>query len=55
VMRRFFRGRRASSGGSGLGLTIAQRIVTDHRGTLTVTSKVGQGTTVRFTLPQVMT
>ena len=30
VMRRFFRGRGTKTGGSGLGFTIAQRIVTDH-------------------------
>jgi len=52
VTRRFFRGRGARTGGSGLGLTIAQRILSDHRGALTITSEVGRGTTVRFTLPQ---
>jgi signal transduction histidine kinase len=51
VTRRFFRGRRAGSGGSGLGLAIADRIVTDHRGQLSIESLVGQGTTVRITLP----
>ena len=52
VTRRFFRGRGARAGGSGLGLPIAHRIVTDHGGTLTVTSEAGRGTTVRLTLPQ---
>jgi signal transduction histidine kinase len=52
VMRRFVRGRGAIAGGSGLGLTIAQRIVSDHHGTLVVTSDVGQGTTVRIALPR---
>jgi len=52
VTRRFFRGRGARAGGSGLGLTITQRIVSDHNGTLTVSSVVGSGTTMRVTLPQ---
>jgi signal transduction histidine kinase len=52
ITRRFFRGRGARAGGSGLGLTIAQRILSDHDGVLTVTSNVGHGTTVRVTLPQ---
>jgi signal transduction histidine kinase len=51
VTRRFFRGRGVRPGGSGLGLAIAQRIVTDHNGTLTVQSEVGAGTTVSVTLP----
>jgi len=51
VTRRFFRGRRAGSGGSGLGLAIADRIVADHHGLLAIDSLVGQGTTVRVTLP----
>ena len=51
VTRRFQRGRRAPSGGSGLGLAIVSRIVADHRGTLQIESAVGEGTTVRITLP----
>jgi signal transduction histidine kinase len=51
VTRRFFRGRSASSGGSGLGLAIASRIAADHRGSLTIESAVGAGTTVTVTLP----
>ncbi|MGE3843446.1 MAG: sensor histidine kinase [Vicinamibacterales bacterium] len=49
--RKFYRGRRAGSGGSGLGLAIVQRIVSDHGGTLVISSEVGQGTTVSITLP----
>jgi two-component system, OmpR family, sensor histidine kinase BaeS len=43
------RGRR--TGGSGLGLSIARQIVTDHGGTITVASKLGVGTTFTITLP----
>ncbi len=51
VVRKFFRGRKAGSGGSGLGLTIARRIVTDHGGQFTIDSKEGRGTTVTIVLP----
>ena len=51
VTAKFFRGRNASSDGSGLGLAIADRIIADHRGTLTIESTVGVGTTVRVCLP----
>jgi signal transduction histidine kinase len=39
------------AGGSGLGLTIAERIVNDHRGKVAVESAVGTGTTIRVRLP----
>ncbi|MEP7306851.1 MAG: ATP-binding protein [Acidobacteriota bacterium] len=41
----------ASSGGSGLGLTISRRIVEAHGGQLTVQSELGRGSTFTFTLP----
>ena len=37
--------------GSGLGLAIAHRIMTNHEGTIDISSSVGQGTTVTLRLP----
>jgi signal transduction histidine kinase len=51
VFDRFFRGHGAKAGGSGLGLTIARRVIHDHRGTITIQSTVGQGTIVTIRLP----
>jgi signal transduction histidine kinase len=51
VQRKFVRGRQAISGGSGLGLPIVQRVVTDHSGRLTLQSEVGIGTTASFDIP----
>jgi signal transduction histidine kinase len=53
LTRKFFRGANAGFGGTGLGLAIANRIVTDHGGTLTIQSTVGLGTTVSIELPRV--
>lgn len=38
--------------GTGLGLAICQRIVQEHHGAFTLTSREGQGTTARITLPK---
>jgi signal transduction histidine kinase len=54
IFTAFFRGERSRSretGGVGLGLTLAKRIVEAHDGTIDVTSTPNVGTTVRVTLP----
>jgi len=52
----FFRGDRARgahAGGAGLGLTIVQSVVDEHRGELRVESAPGRGTTVTLRFPAV--
>ncbi len=41
----------ARVGGTGLGLAIVQRMIQAHRGTVTLISQVGRGTTFRVELP----
>ena len=56
LTERFYRvdtSRSRSLGGTGLGLAIAKHIIERHRGVLEITSEVGQGTRVSFTLPAV--
>lgn len=54
IFTAFFRSERSRSretGGVGLGLTLAKRIVEAHGGTIEVTSTLNVGTTVRVTVP----
>ena len=48
IFKPFFTTKRT---GSGLGLAICEKIVTDHGGTIRLSSTVGQGTVVEITLP----
>ena len=55
VFERFYRVDRSRSrqtGGSGLGLAIARQLVEAHGGRIWAESKVGQGTTLYFSLPR---
>lgn len=56
VFDRFYRGEQSRKrsdlgGGTGLGLAISRALVEAHHGTISITSALGKGTTVRFTLP----
>jgi len=53
VFERFYRvdkGRSRDMGGSGLGLSIVRHIIENHGQTISVRSKVGEGSVFSFTL-----
>lgn len=51
VFEKFFRRKGARQRGAGLGLAIVRRVVEAHEGKVTISSVVGQGTTVDVELP----
>ena len=51
VFDRSFRAATAGARGRGLGLAIVKAIVEDHGGTIALTSREGDGTTVTISLP----
>lgn len=56
IFERFYRVDRArsrQSGGTGLGLSIASQIARAHGGSLTVESRLGEGSTFRLTIPHI--
>jgi signal transduction histidine kinase/ActR/RegA family two-component response regulator len=53
IFDRFWQARRRDRRGTGLGLSICQAIVSAHGGEIWAESKIGKGTTMRFTIPSV--
>jgi signal transduction histidine kinase len=54
IFERFYRAQQSQESrqaGSGLGLSLAKWIVEQHQGSITVTSKVGAGSSFRISLP----
>jgi two-component system sensor histidine kinase SenX3 len=54
IFERFYRvdhGRGRSTGGTGLGLAIVRHVAANHRGSVHVESREGEGSTFSFRLP----
>lgn len=51
IFERFFRGKGALAGGSGIGLSVVKELVRAHAGEVTVSSDIGKGTTFTVRLP----
>ena len=51
---RIDKSRAKTTAGFGLGLSLCKAIIEAHKGTIEVSSKIGQGTTFRIMLPRVM-
>ena len=52
IFRQFYQVRRGAGEGVGLGLAIVKNIVEQHGGYITVSSRLGEGSTFTFTLPK---
>jgi two-component system sensor histidine kinase KdpD len=55
VFEKFYRGRRTSGGGAGLGLAICRGFIESHGGRIWAENRAGGGAAFRFTLPVVGT
>lgn len=56
IFERFYKmdkSRSGNYGGSGLGLSIANTIVKEHKGSISVSSDIGKGSTFKVTLPRI--
>jgi two-component system sensor histidine kinase KdpD len=51
IFERFYRAQGQRTSGTGMGLAISRAIIEAHRGVLSVTSQLGEGSVFSFTLP----